>query len=376
MISFSWTGFKPPCSKAANSFDAAAALRGRKIPLHVCPTESVALRLKNAARFFLGFFAVRSPQGFFHRSRVGCSRGSGRHVTRDIRKVSIADRGRVTAYATALEGSRGRWSRSRAGPLNIVNVDIRVDVRHAIPRNSGGRFYADGSIKNSYVLGFLKCLDRGFPFCRTDLGLCAAAVLLFAFIPVLQAMGLGRWMLAGRWFAKTPVSSTLLYFVVYWTAVYGVVIWPLSTLKRRNNFMAALMSLLAALPLLSFAAWQGQARAWWEIADSAVLVLPAAWCAVQCSIRQRHHFIASFFLAVVTFLPIFVVNDILAPFPVLFGFSAKVAEFSMWARAFRIVGGISCLAIPFFWAWDRETSLEREHFPREFLSTLDPQKSH
>lgn len=203
-----------------------------------------------------------------------------------------------------------------------------------------------------------------------------ATLILFAYIPILHVAGLGRWMLGGRWFSATPVTSTLLYFVLYFIGIYGVVIWPATTLKRRNNAVACLLAVLFSLPLVSFTAWQGNARAWWEIADGALLIVPAAWLAVHCSLRTQKHFTAAFFLAGVTFLPVFVVNDILAPYPVLFGFSAKLASFPYWSRNIRAIAALVCLPLPLLWSWNQEREEDGGGIlPREFLHSLKPRES-
>jgi len=208
---------------------------------------------------------------------------------------------------------------------------------------------------------------------RVWLVLAIATAILFAYIPILSIAGQGRWMLGGRWYSPTPVTSTLLYFLAYFIGMYVVVIWPATTLKRKNNFVACLLAVLFSLPLISFTAWQGNARAWWEVADGAAIVVPAAWIAVHLSLRKQRHFTAAFFLAAVTFLPIFVVNDILAPYPVLFGFSAKVSTFAAWSRNIRAVAAVLCLPLPFLWAWDQEGEEESGGIlPREFLHSLKP----
>lgn len=204
-----------------------------------------------------------------------------------------------------------------------------------------------------------------------------AALLIFSYIPILQVLGWGRWMLAGRWFSATPVSSTIFYFALYFAAVGATIVWPMTTIKKRNNFMAVLMTVLASLPLASFAAWQGNARAWWEVADAALFVLPASWCAVHCSMRTGKHAVAGFFLAAITFVPLFLVNDILTPYPVLFGFSARVAEFARTALAIRAVAAVACLFIPVLaWDWVRDPEGEENSaLPREFLNSLQPPRT-
>lgn len=196
--------------------------------------------------------------------------------------------------------------------------------------------------------------------------------LLFIHVPILQLLGMGRWMLAGRWFSRTPVSSTVLFFLFYFLSVYCILFWPLKNLKRRNNLKVVLMSALVSLPLLTFSAWQGKSQAWWEIADSAMTIFPAAWVSVHCALRRREYAMAALFLSVVTFTPVFLINDIMTPFPVLFGFSARVSAFAHSALVIRGLSGLICLPLPLCWSWVAEEE-GPEDLPREFLSSLKPQ---
>ncbi len=154
----------------------------------------------------------------------------------------------------------------------------------------------------------------------------AATAVLFSFVPLGVLSDLGRLYPGPRMHSDGPWLTLVVGLPVFVLAVHGLLIAPFlhgGFLKSQEAPARLLLaSTLWAIPLLSFAYWQGDFRNSLHAYDVGVFLVAALGIPLTIYWRTANRFALSVGVATITFLTIFVVEDILGPFSPLWYYAS------------------------------------------------------
>lgn len=159
---------------------------------------------------------------------------------------------------------------------------------------------------------------------------------LVSYFGLVGTTSLARWMVAGRAYSPHAPSDTIVYFVGYALGVHLLLTWPMTTMafpqltKRSRLAQLGVPSFLAALPLVSFAAYLGGVKDLIGMHEALLIVVPAVVLATHFYLVSEQSWIYTLTIVAATFIPFWIANDILATFPVLFGYASKGGELYFW----------------------------------------------
>lgn len=154
----------------------------------------------------------------------------------------------------------------------------------------------------------------------------AATAVLFSFIPFGVLADLCRLYPGPRMLSDGPYLTLLVGFPLFVLGVHGLLISPFlfgGFLKAQEAPARLLLaSLLWALPLLSFAYWQGDFRNALHAYDVGVYLVAGLGIPLILYWRTSNRLALSVGVATLTFLTVFVVEDILGPFTPLWYYAS------------------------------------------------------
>lgn len=154
----------------------------------------------------------------------------------------------------------------------------------------------------------------------------AAIALLFSFLPLGVLSDLARLYPGPRLQTDGPWLTLLVGLPLFTLGVHGLLILPFLNggfLKAQEAPARLLLaSLLWAIPLLSFAYWQGDFRNSLHAYDVGVYLIAGLGIPLILYWRTSNRFALSVGVASTTFLTVFVVEDILGPFSPLWYYAS------------------------------------------------------
>lgn len=152
------------------------------------------------------------------------------------------------------------------------------------------------------------------------LGLISSAFLgLFAFIPlgwILRLCGLS----AG---VSLPGMKLALSLMGLFLLVSCVLVWPLTSIvyPQFKQSVSPVRKILISItlltpPLVGFCYYWGSVKDWKDVLEIALIVLPSVIISSVVYDLTQRAWLLTLLLVLSTFVPIFLVNDILSPYPV------------------------------------------------------------
>lgn len=121
----------------------------------------------------------------------------------------------------------------------------------------------------------------------------------------------------------------LLRFLFYFMALHVVLFWPISQYalpelrKKGSWFRSAVLVLLVSCPLLSYGHYLGTFRNVFDVQELFLVVFPPVVLGTLMYERTEKLWLFSAFVSLSTFLPFFLINDLLGPFETVLYFSPK-----------------------------------------------------
>jgi hypothetical protein len=165
-----------------------------------------------------------------------------------------------------------------------------------------------------------------------------SAFLLYAFLPIAWMLGLCTFL---------PIDGNVrpvrvgLYVFIHFFLIFSVVVWPVTNLaykqlEKIDVKALRVFSLFAffAIPIAAFACYQASFREVMDFHEVFLAVVPAATLAAITWEETRKSGWVTLILAGATFIPIFLCNDVLGPFAVLWKYASSNSGFyllrSLW----------------------------------------------
>jgi hypothetical protein len=174
-------------------------------------------------------------------------------------------------------------------------------------------------------------------------------VLVFAYLPLGWATGSARFFTGPRMIFTGPGKIFALYFPAFALGVYAVLLSPLlrsGFLKPEQNpgrLVAALS--LWGLPLLSFAYWLGDFKGALHAYDLSIFIFAALTIPLALYWRTGSERVLAVAVALIAFVPLFVVEDILGPFSPLWVYASEGPGFyNLRTLCVAFALGLACTA--------------------------------
>lgn len=158
----------------------------------------------------------------------------------------------------------------------------------------------------------------------------------FSYLGLVFLTEMAHWVPGARSYALEAPSDTIVYFVAYTLGVHLFLTWPLTTmafpsLKNKSRWAQLFIpTVMASLPLLSFAYYLGGIRDLLGFHEALLIVIPAVLLATHFYGKIKEAWLFTAMIVIATFLPFWIVNDVLSHFPVLAAYASRAGQFYFW----------------------------------------------
>lgn len=173
--------------------------------------------------------------------------------------------------------------------------------------------------------------------------------ILFAYLPLGKILGSARYF-AGPRLALSGIATTLgFHLPVFLVGVWGILVAPLLQAnfllpeQKPTRLLAALV--LWGLPLLSFAYWLGDFRGALHAYDLSIFIFGALTIPLTLYWRTGSSQVLAMGVALIAFVPLFVMEDILGPFSPLWVYASEGPGFyNLRTLCVALALAVACLA--------------------------------
>ncbi len=162
-----------------------------------------------------------------------------------------------------------------------------------------------------------------------------AIFLLLSYLPIGWALGLCDFSWGAPALYENLGRALCLRLAIYFSLCYFLVVWPAvqwidEPARRKWSAMtvATTCVLFALPPFLSYVYYLGGLRNLLELHEAVLTIVPAVLLGYLAFRMTGSALVFAFFVATLTFLPLFLINDVLSPFKVVVVFSPKGPELS------------------------------------------------
>jgi len=176
---------------------------------------------------------------------------------------------------------------------------------------------------------------------------------LFLFIPLGYALHQCGLDWGARFYAPSAVIRLMGGLVLTLIIVQMVAVWPLTAFvypevveRRRMGFGGFLLASLVLFtpPLSAFVCYFGDVKELMDGYEVFLIVFPALVIALVSFWRTQSAGGMVVFLSLALFVPLYLLNDLLSPFPVLIAYASKGPAFYWWRSLFPIATTALALA--------------------------------
>ncbi len=179
-------------------------------------------------------------------------------------------------------------------------------------------------------------------------------LLPFLFLPMAKWMGLCYFVEGARYYAPHAFLDLFLYGTAFLVAVHSFLVWPLTAEQTWEHLKKMPMALqigiptfLMTLPLLGFSYWLVDIKDNLSLLELLIQIVPGIILGALLFQRTEKPWVFTLIAGVGAFIPLFVMNDLLSPFPVVFAYASKGAAFYFWKTVLPL--GLTLLLIGLFW---------------------------
>jgi len=159
-------------------------------------------------------------------------------------------------------------------------------------------------------------------------------LLLFVYLPLSFMMGQVRFSAGLAYLTLKYAVDPLIYFGFYAFFVHVFLIWPTTSLALKQwekiptrSLRVLVLTLLLSPPLISYAYFRGGVKDLMDLHDLFLAVIPPALVVSLLFEATRRVTLVSLFLSAATYLPLYVLSDVLSPMNTLFTYAPQGSTF-------------------------------------------------
>lgn len=174
--------------------------------------------------------------------------------------------------------------------------------------------------------------------------------ILFLFLPIGFATGLCQFLPGVRSWALKTVFDPILYFGIFFGILHAALVVPLTgvaypKIQKFPYLGLRVLTLVGLLvpPLVSYAYYRGGVNGASDIQELILMVVPGAILSAIFFEVTQNRWVMSAVYAVTTFIPIFVINDLMGSFPTWAAYASETSTLSY------IRSALALTAILFAW---------------------------